>query len=351
MNLPDCERLLIVKPSSLGDVVHTLPAVSAILRTAPHVAVDWLVNTEWAPLLGGLADRVNVIPFPRRELRGPLGLLRAKRWADRELRTHGYDAVIDFQGLLRSALLGRLARPRTMLGFAQAREGAALLYHETLDLPDWKQRHAVHRNLALAAATGADISEVAFPLPVGDPVPELQEPSAPPLLLHPFSRGIGKSLAPGEVVELCEALAPHPIWLVGSAPTAPEPAISCPGHVVDLRGKTSLTQLIGLIRHAAWTLSVDSGPMHLAAALSSKVLSIHTWSNPAMVGPWDPRAYVWRESYLGPVGELARDQFPERRDQRRAWALRDRLLSPAEITRIADFLNSQLSVAAAPTSP
>ncbi len=350
MNLSDCERILIVKPSSLGDVVHTLPAVAAILRSAPHLSVDWLVNTEWAPLLGGFGDRVRVIDFPRRTLRGPLGLLRAKQWADRELRNHSYDAVIDFQGLLRSALLGRLARPRTMLGFAQSREGASLFYQEKLDLPDWKQRHAVHRNLALAATAGADISEVAFPLPDGDPIPDVPVNASPPLLLHPFSRGVGKSLAPVEVCELCEALAPYPIWLVGSLPTAAESVTTWPGHVADLRGKTSLTQLIGLIRRSAWTLSVDSGPMHLAAALSPRVLSIHTWSNPAMVGPWDPRAFVWRESYLGPVGDLSPGQFPERRDQRKNWASRERLLPPAEIDRIAEFLRSQWNSPAAPAS-
>jgi len=344
VDLSACERILVVKPSSLGDVVHALPAARALHRAAPGAKIDWLVNTEWAPLLEGAPFLERIVRFPRREFAGPQGWLAARAWADRELRTHSYDLAVDFQGLLRSAALARRSGAAEVVGFRRAREGAKWFYHRRVDVADWDRRHAVDRNLALAAAHGADTADVDFDLPAGDPVPLV---SAGPgeergaILLHPFSRGEGKSLAPAEVRELCRRLAPRPVWLVGRpAPPATEP---WPDNVVDLLERTTLPQLIFLARRAAWTVSVDSGPMHLAAGITDRILSLHTWSNPAMVGPWRPGAWIWRESELHRVRDLDPDRFPERRDRKREFARRERLLAPADIEAIADFLEQRLA--------
>lgn len=341
MNLPACERILIVKPSSLGDIVHTLPAADALHRAVPGAAIDWLVNTEWCPLLEGVPFLHRIIPFPRRELRGVSGVLRGARWAERELRPRRYDLVVDFQGLLRSALLARCSGAPVIAGFRHSREGASLFYQHRAEVPDWNRCHAVDRNLALVASLGVDVAAPAFVLPPGA---EMKKPpvfSAPPILFHPFSRGVGKSLSVAEVAELCELLAPYPVLLVG----IPEEPITLtwPGNVTDLLGRTSLPELIHLVRHAAWTVSVDSGPMHLAAGLTDRVLSLHSWSNPAMVGPWRPEAWVWRESRLVQVRDLRPDEFPERRDLQSDYAKRDRLLAPADLSYLAAFLRTQLA--------
>lgn len=340
MNLSACESLLVVKPSSLGDIVHTLPAVAAIHRAAPQAQIDWLVNTEWLPLLGGLSFLRRPLEFPRRRFRGPAGLLRAAAWASAELAPGGYDLAIDFQGLLRSASLARRGAVRAV-GFQRSREGAGLLYHERVEVPDWHRRHAVDRYLALAAALGADTETVEFPLPPGHPPAALPRLARPPLVLHPFSRGRGKSLSPSETAELCAILAPLPVVLVGSPTEAHE--VAWPENVVDLLGRTSLPELIHLLRTAAWTVSVDSGPMHLAAALSGRVLSIHSWTNPSMVGPWPKDAWIWRESRLVRVGELDPDEFPERRDLAARHEARGRLLGPADLEALAAFLRERLS--------
>ncbi|NLT70978.1 MAG: glycosyltransferase family 9 protein [Verrucomicrobiaceae bacterium] len=341
MNLPACERILIVKPSSLGDIVHALPAVEALHRAVPSAEIDWLVNTEWRPLLEGVPFLHQIIPFPRRELRGVSGLFRGARWAGEELRPRRYDLVIDFQGLLRSAWLARRTGAPVIAGFRRSREGASLFYQHRAEVPDWNRRHAVDRNLALVASLGVDVAAPAFAFPPGV---EMKKPpvfSSPPILLHPFSRGTGKSLSVAEVAELCELLAPYPVLLVG-VPGEPVPP-TWPGNVTDLLGRTSLPELIHLIRQAAWTVSVDSGPMHLAAGLSDRVLSLHSWSNPAMVGPWRPEAWVLRESRLVRVRDLRPDEFPERRDRQSEYAKRDRLLAPADLAYLAGFLRTQLA--------
>ncbi len=344
MNLSACERLLIVKPSSLGDIVHTLPALAAIHRAAPAAKIDWLVNTEWRPLLEGLPILDRLLVFPRRELRGLAGLLRGRAWASRELRPAGYGLAVDFQGLFRSAYLARRTGAPTVAGFRRSREGAALFYNLRIEVPDWDRRHAIDRNLALAAALGAPTEDPDFPLPDGTAPAGLADLPEPPVLLHPFSRGEGKSLSPAETRELCALLAPHRVLLVG-VPDRPID-ITWPENVVDLLGKTSLPELIHLLRRAAWTVSVDSGPMHLAAGISDRVLSLHTWSNPAMVGPWRKGAWIWRESRLVRVGELDPGEFPERRDLASRHAARQRLLEPGDLEAIAAFVHRQIDPSA-----
>ncbi len=342
MNLSACERILIVKPSSLGDIVHTLPAAEAIHRAVPGARIGWLANGEWRPLLEGATFLDRVVAFPRRELRGLGGLFRGHAWATRELRAAGYDLAIDFQGLFRSAWLARRGAAK-VVGFRRSREGAGLFYHRRVDVPDWDRRHAVDRNLVLAKALGASIDEPVFSLPQGVPPAGLPAFAGPPVLLHAFSRGAGKSLSAGETRELCALLAPHPVLLVG-VPAAPVEA-AWPDNTVDLLGKTTLPELIHLLRLAAWTVSVDSGPMHLAAGISPRVLSIHTWSNPAMVGPWREDAWVWRESRLVRVGDLDPGEFPERRDLAPRYAAQQRLLEPADLERLAAFVHGRLETA------
>ncbi|MBP6602475.1 MAG: glycosyltransferase family 9 protein [Verrucomicrobiales bacterium] len=340
MNLRDVERILIVKPSSLGDIVHTIPAVESLSRSAPQAKINWLANTEWCPILDGIPFLHEVIPFPRREFKGFFGLFRAAHWADQKLRFCGYDLVIDFQGLFRSAYLAASTKANRVVGFEHSREGAAFFYNEKAIVENWHGRHAVDRNLDLVASLGVDVSSPTFLFPAGEEVRVLPDFPVAPVLLHPFSRGLGKSLSIPEVRELCEQLAPHPVLLVG----IPEQPLSemWPGNVIDLLGKTNLRQLLHLLRLAAWTVSVDSGPMHLAAGISDRVLSIHTWSNPAMVGPWRKSSWIWRESRLVQVGDLDPDRFPEQRDRQKFLAAQSRILAPNDITALTDFLHREL---------
>jgi ADP-heptose:LPS heptosyltransferase len=289
--------ILIIKPSSLGDIVHTLPAVAAIRDANPRAEITWVINLEWATLLRGNHDINHVHIFPRSEFRGlgaPGSLLPWLRKA-RRLRP---DVAIDFQGLLRSALIGRISGAREVFGMSDAREGSRWFYDRVARVDH--RAHAVERYLKLAETFGAPIQcPFRFPLPTGDPLPRFDE-NPPFILLHPFARGRRKSLSNAVINEFCRAFAPERVVVVGKSTRRFSPPENC----VYLANHTTLLQLVRLIRVAHFVISVDSGPMHIAAALSDRLISIHTWTDPRRVGPYNENAWVWKNGHLRRVREL-----------------------------------------------
>lgn len=295
--------ILVIKPSSLGDIVHTLPAVAQLKRHWPESRIRWVVNTEWMPLLDGNPHVDEVIEFPRRDFRGVRGALKIAPWA-RALRERVQaDLVLDFQGLLRSALIAKLCRGEKtrVFGLSDAREGARLFYDEAVDTSTCE--HAVDRYLALAARTtgGPPVpaSNLEWPLPPGTPVAMV--PDAPFILLHPFSRGDGKSLSESDVIAFCQAAAPYRVVIAGRADVK-LPAVP---NVTDLLNRTTLHELIWLLHRARFVVSVDSGPMHIASALTANLVSIHTWSDPRRVGPYRDDAWILADGRLCQRAQLS----------------------------------------------
>lgn len=291
--------VVIVKPSSLGDIVHTLPAVAWLHQAWPALRLHWVVNSEWAPLLHGSPLLASVIEFPRARFRGLGGVLRARRWLrDYEASLGALDVrlALDFQGLLRSAWLARRSTAAAIVGLDDAREGARFFYRASVPTrgPGGVVRHSVERYLGLVRALGPDCDESSALagdwLPAGEPV--AGAPSGDFIVLHPFARGAGKSLGWEAVAQLAAAWSGWPVVVVGRT-TEPAPP-RLPRTVVDLVNATGLLQLIGLLRRARFVVSVDSGPMHLASALHRPLLGVHTWSDPRTVGPYDPSAVVWK---------------------------------------------------------
>src|SRR6266478_4956025 len=247
------DSILIIKPSSLGDIVHTLPAVAAIRDAHRKASITWVMNPEFTPLLRGSPDVNHIHVFPRREFSGLGAPVSMMPWL-KETRKLRPDLALDFQGLLRSAFIARVAG---------ARIGDALR----------------------------------CPLPTGDTLPRFDE-FPPFILLHPFARGKGKSLTNGVIEEICRAFAPTRVVVVGK--TNRDVAENC----VELTNQTSLLQLIRLIRVARFVISVDSGPMHIAAAVNDRLLSIHTRTNPRRVGPYNSNAWIWKDGKIIRVSEL-----------------------------------------------
>ena len=294
-------EILIIKPSSLGDVVHTLPAVALVKKQWPSAHLRWLINPEWAPLLDGNPHVDEVVLFPRGEFRGVAGWAKIPAWA-KEVAAKKAELVLDFQGLLRSALIGRLCRSGELVGLSDAREGARFLYDRVADVRG--VNHAVDRYLELVSVLGIDPAPpLEWPLPQGS-VPAGFAAAAPFVLLHPFSRGAGKSLTPADVATFCRALAPVEVVLAGHCNEQAPPL----DNVTKRLNRTTLPELIWLIRKAAFVVSVDSGPMHIAAALTPRLLSIHTWSDPRKVGPYQPEAWVWKDRALFQMKDLAAPQ-------------------------------------------
>lgn len=315
-------HVLVLKPSSLGDIVHTLPAVAALRDTFPAARITWMLNPGWVSLFEENTDISDILIFPRDDFRGTGGWLRFLRWRAELKRRISPDLILDFQGLLRTGLVASAFWGTPAFGLSDAREGARFFHSKIIPVHD--RMHAVERYLTLAAAAGATTGSPRFSLPQGHK-PATALPSEPWLLLHPFSRGPEKSLPP-EILETFCCEVGVPVVLVGQGGPA---SAQFPSNVTNLLGQTSLLELIWLLRHAAFVVSVDSGPMHLAAAVTENLLGIHSWSDPYLVGPYRPEAYVWKDGELfsarDPVSSNAGAKLPNKRDAATA-ALRVREL-------------------------
>ena len=297
--------ILVIKPSSLGDVVHTLPAVAALRDTYPRAVITWVINPEWAPLLRGNQDVNHVHIFPRGEL-GGLGASRSLLPWLKKTKELKPDLALDFQGLLRSAFIARASKPKQIYGMSDGREGSRLFYHKTAKVN--RHAHAVERYLKLAELAGANVGEdLRCPIPTGDPLPRFDD-YPPFILLHPFARGSGKSISNSVIEEICRAFAPTRVVVVGKSSRR----INTPENCVELTNQTTLLQLIRLIRSAAFVISVDSGPMHVAAAVTDKLLSIHTWTDPRRVGPYNPDAWIWKHGKIVRVADLEEAKLKRR---------------------------------------
>lgn len=296
------QSILIIKPSSLGDVVHTLPAVAAIRAANPTAEITWVINPEWAPLLRGNPDIDHVHIFPRGDFRGLGASSSLLPWI-KKTRSLQPEAAVDFQGLLRSALIGRISGARDFFGLSDAREGARFFYKKIARVD--RRSHAVERYLKLAEATGAIITlPLRFPLPSGDHLPRFDE-HPPFILLHPFARGRGKSMSDRAVEEFCRNCAPTRVVVVGKSKLRLK---TLPENCIDLSNQTTLLQLVWLLRAARIVVSVDSGPMHIAAALTSNLVAIHTWTDPRRVGPYNATAWIWRDGEMRQMRDFAVDE-------------------------------------------
>jgi heptosyltransferase-1 len=299
------KSILIIKPSSLGDIVHTLPAVALVREAYPEAKITWVINPEWSSLLRGNPDIDHLHIFPRGDFTGLGAPASLWPWL-KKTREIAPDLALDFQGLLRSALIGKVSRAKKLYGMSDAREGSRLFYSRVAKVN--RREHALERYLKLAELAGAKVGEtLRCPLPTGDTLPRFDE-YPPFILLHPFARGQKKSLSNSVIEKLCRAFAPTRVVVVGKAERKIDTAENC----VDLTNQTSLLQLIRLIRVARFVVSVDSGPMHIAAAAAQNLLSIHTWSDPRRVGPYNPDAWIWKNGKILRVSELATSKLRRR---------------------------------------
>jgi ADP-heptose:LPS heptosyltransferase len=291
------KSILIIKPGSLGDIVHTLPAVALLREAHPHAEITWVINAELAPLLRGNPDVNHVHFLPRGELPGlgaPKSLLP---WLKKSGQIHP-DLALDFQGSLRSVLIAKISGAKEIYGMSNSLAGKTWFYDRVAEVN--RRSHPVERYLRLAECAGATVGELLrCQVPSGDALPRF-DAHPPFVLLHPFAHGQDKSLSNAVIEEFCRCLAPARVVIVGQSRSKVKTLENC----VDLTRQTSLLQLIWLIRVARFVVSVESGPMHIAAAVTANLLSIHSWTDPRRIGPYNPDAWVWKHGQLVRVGEL-----------------------------------------------
>ena len=294
-------RLLIVKPSSLGDIVHGLVAAEAIRTRLPGVRIDWVVRELFAPVVKACPTVDRVYVFERR------GGLRGFRRLIREIRETRYDVVLDMQGLARSALIARLAKADRRIGRADAREGASWLVSESAPLPP-PPSHAVDKLLAFLGPLGiADRSPGIPDFPgLALPAGATDLPAGRAIVLFPDSRRPEKEWPYFRelTATLLDRLPSAPVVWAGQSRLEPDPAWP-PDRFVNLCGKTSLPEAIALIRHAALCVCNDSGPMHIAAAVGTPVVALFGPTDPRLYGPY-PLSRPTHRVLTAPGGELAR---------------------------------------------
>ncbi len=304
-------ELLIIQPSSLGDIVHGLQVTAAIKAQQPDWRVAWIVRDVFAPLVRSstVVDQV----FVFRRLGGVGGFLDLMR----EVRQRRFDAALDLQGLLRSGLMIRWCHAARKLGRADAREGASLFYGERIAAPGGATRvHPLELLLQFAAALGAR-PELAGPLEFRDHAQlnlGFMDPRGglPPVLMFPDSRRPDKkwdgfAALSALLVRECRRKV---VW--AGTHYLPCREAFPDGTFVNLTGNTSLASLAALMRRADWVVANDSGALQLAAAMRIRTLGIFGPTDPRLAGPYPlnaPTNFVVQ----APVGDLrllaAKDVF------------------------------------------
>jgi len=288
-------RLLVIKPSALGDICHSLPVLEFLGARFPDASIDWVANKAFCPLLRGHPSLSDVIEFDR-GASGSWNVTLAWMKLIKRLRSVRYDIVIDMQGLLRSAVMAMSTGCRVRIGPGDGREGSTLFYtHLTprLSVPT----HAVERNWAFARMLGSgDVPCRGRLNPSEAAITEasaLLAGRAPPFwILAPGARWVTKRWPVAHFFEIGKRLLENhggTVVIVGAADEteitgklADYFSTSC----LDLGGKTGLNGLAGLLHLADLVVGNDSGPLHLACALGKVVASPYLCTRIDLTGPY-----------------------------------------------------------------
>ncbi len=273
-------RILIVRMGAMGDVIHTLPAAASLKHSLPGARLTWLIESRWSPLLAGNPFVDDAIRLNRRDVSSIRRVARA-------LRAERFEMAIDFQGLMKSALAATLARPDRILGFhpSQLRERVAGLSYS--NYTEARAEHVVDRNLELAAAAGATSLLRSFPLPPGRDPGGL--PEGPFVLASPLAGWASKEWPLENYHALARSMRRElNLDLVIAGPPGEHYRLGPDYWASDIDG------LIHATRRAAAVVGVDSGPIHLAAALGKPGAAIFGPTDPARNGPYGGTIAVLR---------------------------------------------------------
>ena len=288
IDIKNFKKILVVKPSSLGDVVHSLPFLHVLKKKYPNAEVHWIIAKGLEGLLESnpLISRIWVIEKDKwRAFKSLSFTLRNLNNLKKTLQEEAFDIVIDLQGLLRSGLLSYVSGAPVRIGFREAREGAGLFY--THKIEGGKDIHAVDRYLKIAGFLGCDIKNIEPPaLKTGDIVQN--KINYEYVVIAPGARWQTKKWHPECFGELAARLNLKSVVVGSSADIeiADQVVKNSRGNAVSLAGKTSLKELIGIISRAKFVVTNDSGPMHIAAALNIPVFAIFGPTNPMRTGPY-----------------------------------------------------------------
>jgi len=317
--LPSFERILLIKPSSLGDVIHALPALDGLRRRYPTARIDWLIGTPFVSLLVGHPHLDGLVEFDRKRFgrlwRSPAAAMAFVRFIQ-QLRQRRYDLVIDLQGLFRTGFFAWASGAETRVGFGDARETAPLFY--THRLPGGSGNvHAVDRYLQVGDLLGFAPASVRFALPLTETDRtaaadllryRVSGPDTRIVVVAPGARWDTKCWLPERYASTIDALQGPgddiACVLLGGPDEAhrcAEITSGCRSAPLDLAGKTTLRQLVALIERADLVICQDSATAHIAAALDRPLVCITGPTNPLRTGPYGRISdVVWLEPECAP---------------------------------------------------
>jgi heptosyltransferase I len=299
------ERILVVKLSAIGDIIHTLPAVSALRRAYPNAWLAWMVEKTGANLLRGNPDIDELITIDTRAWRANWWVgLRHAWYVTRHLRSANFDLCIDFQGLLKSALFAYLSGAPQRLGFARQRcrePLSALLtnLHGPSHNPDV---HIVEQLVELLQPLGIKTGERRFTIPVSEAEVHFAArvwrelgfaSGVPVVVLNPGAAWETKRWGEANFARLNDALIRRYqvktllAWGPGEEPLVQRVARAT-SYTPAIAPATTLLQLAALLSHCAVCVSGDTGPLHLAAAMGTPTVALFGPSNPQRNGPYGP---------------------------------------------------------------
>lgn len=365
-------RLLVVRLGAMGDILHALPAVTALRQAHPGWQIDWVVEPAWAPLLaansgaGTQGERGPIQPLVdnihpaavKAWARSPLSgkTLNEISHLRRGLRTGGYDAVLDFQGAIRSAMIGRMAGCRRVIGEAVPREPAAKwLFTERVET---RGVHVIEQDVEVASAVAGDALQPLLPLLPVDPEAEVwcdallgvkqgtvsrrssDYPVQPVALLNPGAGWGAKRWPPERYAAVACGLAERGFRVVVNAGPGEEELaeeIRTQSSGTALPATCSLNQLIALTRRVSLAIAGDTGPLHLACALGKPVVGIFGPTDPARNGPFGARG--WARFRVLRSAESRRDHT--RRQEPEAGLL---TIQPEEVLEAADELQAEEAI-------
>ena len=282
--------LLVVRLGSLGDLVHTLPAVAALRRAFPAANIDWLVDAPHRDFLSLVPVVSSLVVLKERGAKGWLGVRR-------ELRARQYHLAIDFQGLIKSSALAWMSGAHRVVGFDRAslREPmASLFYSEQIQVDP--KAHVVQKNLQLASALGATATgPLEFPISAveSDTVATfLGAKPAQYALINPGAAWPNKRWPTdrfGEIARLLRdrhGLAAVVLWGPGEEGLARQVADASDG-AASVAPPTGLHDLIALARCARLMVSGDTGPLHIASAVGVPAVAVFGPTDAGRNGPWE----------------------------------------------------------------
>ncbi len=297
------DRILIIKPSSLGDVIHALPVLHGLRMRYADAKIDWLINKGFAPLMEAHPALSEVVEFDRNRFGGMLRNIFAAwsfRGFLRSLRMRRYDAVIDLQGLFRSGFLAHATKAPVRVGFANAREGAFYFYTHRIptERPD---DHAVNRNYLVSKVFGFENVPITFNLSLAKEVygkaktllSDGQSDQRPLVVIAPGARWETKIWPAKRYAALIDQLVEKinaRCVLVGSPDeqaTCEKVQSHCFKEVLNLQGRTDLPVFGAVLSRADLIVCHDSAAAHFAAALDRPLVCITGPTNPKRTGPYN----------------------------------------------------------------